>query len=140
MGTFNVSRLAAGLIGKNEPDENGLRGVIVNTSGTEAWKGTSGQVAVAAATGAIHSMTKPLAVDLRESGIRVVTIAPGMIRTQLCDHFPKETEDLISNECIVSPHRLGHPDEFAYAVQMVVTNPYINATTIEVSAGLNLNM
>lgn len=140
LGTFNVTRLAAGLIGKNKPDANGLRGVVVNVSGIEAFRGTGGQVASAAASGAIHSMMKPLAVDLREAGIRVVSIAPGLIKTELCDHYPKETEETIANECIIAPNRLGHPDEFAHTVQTIVTNPFINATTIKLTAGLDLNM
>lgn len=140
MGAFNVTRLAAGLIGKNEPDSNGLRGVVINTSGVEAFNGTSGQVATAAAGGAINSLTYPLAADFKEQGIRVVTIAPGIFRTQLADHFPKRTEEAIANECIPAPKRFGHPDEFAHVVQSIIANPYINSTTIEMSAGLNLYM
>lgn len=140
LGTLNVTRLAVGLIGKNEPDENGLRGVVINTSGIEAFNAVSGQVATAAAAGAVHSMTKPLAVDFGEYGIRVVSVAPGIIRTQLADHYPAEVEETISSECILAPRRLGHPDEFAHLVQSIVSNPYINATTIEVNAGLSLSM
>ncbi|XP_055309708.1 3-hydroxyacyl-CoA dehydrogenase type-2-like [Sitodiplosis mosellana] len=140
LGTFNVIRLSAGLIGKNEPDENGLRGVIVNTSGTEAFRGTLGQTALAAACGAIHSMTRPLALDLSDQGIRVVSIAPGFIRTPLLDYIPSETTEAISQECIISPKRFGDPDEFAHVVQSIVTNPYINATTIEVSGGIQMNL
>lgn len=124
----------------NKPDDNGLRGVIINTSGIEAFRATGGQVATAAAAGALHSMTKPLAHDFSERGIRVVSIAPGMIRTNLCNQYPAETEECITQECIPAPRRLGYPDEFAHIVQSIVSNPYINATTIEVSAGLNLNM
>lgn len=140
VGTFNVIRLAVGLIGENEPDQDGLRGVVVNTSGMEAFKGASGQVAIAASAAAITCLTLPLAKDLGDQGIRVVTIAPGIIRTQLVDHYPTQDEEAISNECIISPHRFGNPDEFAHTVQSIIANPYLNATTIEVSAGLNLNM
>lgn len=140
LGTFNVSRHAVGLMALNKPDGDGLRGVIVNTSGIEARKGTLGQVATAAASGALNSMTKPLAHDFSERGIRVVTVSPGLIRTLLIDHYPKETEECIAQECIPSPRRLGYPDEFAHVVQSIIANPYINATTIDVSAGLNLNM
>lgn len=138
LGTFNVTRLAVGLIGQNEPDDNGLRGVIINTSGAEAFQGTLGQSAIAAASGAIHSMTRPLAVDFGERGIRVVTIAPGFIKTPLMDYLPPETEENIASECIISPKRFGDPDEFAHVAQMIISNPYINATTIELSAGLQL--
>lgn len=137
---MNVSRLAVGLIGENEPDDNGLRGVVINTSGIEAFNGMTGQVATAAAAGAIHSMTEPFAVDFGAQGIRVVTIAPGIIRTQLTDHYPAEVEESITSECILAPRRFGHPDEFAHLVQSIVTNPYINATTIQLTAGLNIQL
>lgn len=134
-GTFNVTRLAAGLIGKNEPDENGLRGVVINTCGVEAFRGTEGQVAGSASSGAITSMEKAMASDVGVGGIRVVAIAPGIIRTELNDHFPAETNESIVNECLVAPNRMGDPDEFAQMVQSIVMNPFINATTIEISAG-----
>lgn len=137
---MNVIRLSAALMALNQPDVNGLRGVIVNTSGVEAFNGASGQVATAAASGALHSITKPLAADLASGGIRVVTIAPGLVRTPLCDHYPKEVEETIGSECILAPKRFGDPDEFAHAVQTIVTNPYLNATTIKLSAGLDFRM
>lgn len=140
LGTFNVTRLAAGLIGKNEPDENGLRGVVVNTSGTEAFQGTLGQTSIAAASGAIHSMTRPLAVDFGERGIRVVTIAPGFIKTPLNDYIPSETAEHLYTECVILPKRFGDADEFAHVVQSIVANPYINATTIELSGGIQLTI
>lgn len=77
VGTFNVIRLSAGLIGKNAPDENGQRGVIVNTASTIAYDGDIGQAAYAASSAAIIGMTLPLARDLSSQGIRVMTIAPG---------------------------------------------------------------
>lgn len=137
-GTFNVIRLAAGLIGKNEPDANGLRGIFVNTAGVEGYRGTLGQTAFSAASGAIIAMTKPLSRDFSERGIRVVTIAPGIIKTPLNDYFPPETTEAISQECITAPNRFGEPDEYAHLVQSIVSNPYINATTIELSGGLNM--
>lgn len=139
MGTLNVIRLAVGLIAKNEPDDNNLRGVIVNTSGMEGFHGMSGQVAIAAASGAINSLTEPLASEFSAYGIRVVTIAPGLIRTPLCDHFPAEVEESL-NEIVLGPHRFGHPDEYAHLVQTIITNPYINATTIDLSAGLSCDI
>ncbi|XP_031635607.1 3-hydroxyacyl-CoA dehydrogenase type-2-like [Contarinia nasturtii] len=120
VGTFNVSRLAVGLIGKNTPDNDGLRDVIINTAGIEAFDGVQGQTATAAASGSIHSLTKPMATDFEDIGIREVAIAPGIIQTPLNDQIPR--------------------DEFAQLVQTIVANPYINATTIELSAGLNLQI
>lgn len=132
-------RLAVELIGKNEPDIDGLRGVVINTAGMEAFQGTFGQTSIAAASGAIHSMTRPLAADLSEKGIRVVTIAPGLIKTPLIDYIPTSTLDEIHSECIMGPKRLGDPDEFAHLVQSIIQNPYVNATTIELSGGLTLS-
>lgn len=77
MGTFNVIRLAAGVIGQNQPNEDGQRGVIVNTAATIAYEGDIGQASYAASTAAIMGMTLPIARDLSTQGIRVVTIAPG---------------------------------------------------------------
>lgn len=139
MGTLNVIRLAVGLIAKNDPDDNNMRGVIINTSGVEGVHGASGQVAIAAASGAIDSLTRPLASDFAAYGIRVVTISPGLIRTPLCDHFPAEVEESL-NEITLGPHRFGHPDEYAHLVQTIITNPYINATTIDLSAGLKFDI
>lgn len=135
-----MTRLAVGLIGKNEPDENGLRGVVINTSGTEAFNGTLGQASIAAASGAIHSMTRPIAVDLGAQGIRVVSIAPGLIKTPLLDFIPAETAEEMYTECVIAPQRFGDPDEFAHIVQSIIANPYINATTIELSGGVLLTI
>lgn len=93
------------MIGQNEEDENGLRGIYVNTAGTEAYAGTLGQVSMAAASGAIIAMVKPLARDFSDRGIRVVTIAPGIIKTPLNDYFPPETTEAIATECITNPKR-----------------------------------
>lgn len=138
MGTFNVTRLTVELINKNEPDEDGLRGVIINTGGVEAYHGTMGQSTIAAASGAIHSMTRPLAADFSTQGIRVVSIAPGFVKTPLLDYIPNDTTEAIATECIKAPKRFGDPDEFAHLVQSIVANPYINATTIELSGGLKI--
>lgn len=140
MGTFNVTRLTVELINKNEPDEDGLRGVIINTGGVEGYRGTMGQTAIAAASGAIHSMTRPLAADFSEQGIRVVSIAPGFIKTPLLDYIPNDTTEAIASECIMSPKRFGDPDEYAHLVQSIVANPYINATTIQLSGGLKIDL
>lgn len=135
-----MTRLTVELINKNEPDEDGLRGVIINTGGVEGYRGTLGQTTIAAASGAIHAMTRPLAADFSEQGIRVVTIAPGFIRTPLIDYLPTATVEAISNECIMAPKRFGDPDEFAHLVQTIVSNPYINATTVTLSGGLKMGI
>lgn len=132
-------RLSAKLFSKNEPDDDGLRGVIINTGGMEGFHGTMGQTSIAAASGAIHSMTRPLAADFSDQGIRVVSIAPGFIKTPLIDYIPADTTEEIANECIMGPKRFGDPDEFAHMVQSIVANPYINATTIQLSGGLKIS-
>lgn len=132
-------RLTVGLINKNEPDANGLRGVIINTGGIEGFHGTMGQTAIAAASGAIHSMTRPMAADFSDQGIRVVSIAPGFVKTPLLDYIPNDTIYEIANGCIMAPKRLGDPNEFAQMVQTIIENPYINATTIQLSGGLKFN-
>lgn len=134
-----MTRLTVALINKNEPDEDGLRGVIINTGGMEGFHGTMGQTSIAAASGAIHSMTRPLAADFSDQGIRVVSIAPGFIKTPLVDYIPTDAIDEIANECIMAPKRLGDPDEFAHLVETIIKNPYINGTTIQLSGGLKLS-
>lgn len=135
-----MCRLSSGLISKNTPDDDGLRGVIINTSGIEGFDGTAGQSATAAAAGAVHSLTKSLADDFKDRGIRVVSIAPGLIETKLNNQFPMDVEMAIKNECITAPQRFGRPEEFAKLVQTIVANRFINATTIELSAGFNFYM
>lgn len=81
-------------------------------------------------------MTKPLSVDLADNGIRVVTIAPGVMNTPINNSIPPETAEIIAGDYIILPKRFGEPDEFAHVVQTIVQNPYINSTTIEVSGGL----
>lgn len=132
-------RLSARLFAKNEPDDDGLRGVIINTGGMEAFNGTLGQTSIAAAAGAIHSMSRPLAADFSDQGIRVVSIAPGFFKTPLIDYLPSDTTEEIANESVMAPKRFGDPDEFAHMVQSIVANPYINATTIQLSGGLKFS-
>ncbi|XP_031641175.1 3-hydroxyacyl-CoA dehydrogenase type-2-like [Contarinia nasturtii] len=139
-GTINVIRLTAQLFANNQPDEGGLRGVIINTSGVEAFNGIMGQTSIAAASGAIHSMTKPLAEDFARTGIRVVTISPGFIRSPMNNYFPKHLEESLGLYCVTVPNRYGNGDEFAHLVQSIVQNPYINGTTIELSGGMRMSL
>ncbi|XP_031623496.1 3-hydroxyacyl-CoA dehydrogenase type-2-like [Contarinia nasturtii] len=138
LGTINVIRLTAKLFVKNRPDDDGIRGVIVNTSGGDAFNGSFGNVTNSAACGAIHSMTKPLAIDLGTDGIRVVTIAPSFIETPMIENYSELLKESICTDSLTNPRRFGDADEFAYLVQAIILNPYINSTTIELSAGLRL--
>lgn len=135
VGTYNVIRLTAPLFYNNKQDENGLGGVIINTSGIEADSGGLGQVVSSAAAGAIKSMTRPLATEFSEQGIRVVNVSPAFIKTPFYDFLPKKEEENISNDVILGSKKFGEPDDFARLVQSIVTNPYINAVTIEISGG-----
>lgn len=129
VGTFNTIRLSAGLIGKNEPDANGQRGVIVNTASTIAYEGDIGQAAYAASTAAIIGMTLPIARDLASKGIRVVTIAPGIFDTPLTSYLPEKMKEFIKR-MTPFPSRLGKPEEFAHLVTTIVENPMLNGEVI----------
>ncbi|RWS14214.1 3-hydroxyacyl-CoA dehydrogenase type-2-like protein [Dinothrombium tinctorium] len=136
LGTFNVNRLSAGLLAENEP-EGGLKGIIINTSSVSAFDGTVGQVAHSAASGAINSMTLPMARDLSVEGIRVVTIAPGIFYTPLMDRMPAETLQYFA-EMTPCPSRLGKPEEFAHLVASIIENPFINGSIIRLDGAIRL--
>lgn len=136
MGTFNVNRLAVGLIAKNERVDD-LRGVLINTASTAAFDGQVGQVAYAASNAGIVGMTLPMARDFSTEGIRVVTIAPGIFSTPLVNSLP----DIVKNYLVTiipCPYRMGFPDEFAHLVQAIVENPIINGTVIRIDGGLRM--
>ncbi len=134
-GTFNVTRLAAAAMAQNEPDEHGQRGVVVNTASIAGYEGQTGQVAYAAAKGAIIGMTLPLARDLAALGIRVCTIAPGTMGTPLMMSVPQEMRTHLE-EGIVFPKRMGRPEEFALLVESIVRNPYLNGEVIRLDGAL----
>ncbi|XP_060519444.1 3-hydroxyacyl-CoA dehydrogenase type-2 [Cylas formicarius] len=137
IGTFNVIRLSVGLIGENEPDKNGERGVVINTASIAAYDGQMGQVAYAASKGAVVSMTLPLARDLASQGIRVVTIAPGLFRTPLLAALPEKVIAFLENS-VPFPSRLGDPTEFAQMVESVIQNPMLNGETIRLDGALRM--
>lgn len=134
-GTFNVSRLAAAAMATNEPDDDGQRGVIVNTASIAGLEGQTGQLAYAAAKAAILGMTLPMARDLAPSGIRVCAIAPGTMGTPIMLSVPEEMrEHLVSS--IVFPKRMGKPEEFALLVESIARNPYLNGENIRLDGAL----
>ena len=134
-GTFNVSRLAAAAMAGNEPDDDGQRGVIVNTASIAGLEGQTGQLAYAAAKGAILGMTLPMARDLAPSGIRVCAIAPGTMGTPLMLSVNDELkEHLVAS--IVFPKRMGRPEEFALLVESIARNPYLNGENIRLDGAL----
>ncbi|XP_041986667.1 3-hydroxyacyl-CoA dehydrogenase type-2 [Aricia agestis] len=137
IGSFNVIRLAAGLIGKNAPDADGQRGVIVNTASIAAFEGQKGQAAYSASKGAIVGMTLPIARDLSSQGIRVVTIAPGFYSTPMTSSLEKKVGDsLISANQF--PKRAGRVEEYAMLVQHIIQNTMLNGETIRLDAALRL--
>ena len=135
VGTFNATRLVAAAMGANEPDEDGQRGVVVNTASIAGIEGQSGQVAYGAAKAAILGMTLPMARDLAPMGIRVCAIAPGTMGTPLMlaalEHLKEDPA-----KGIVFPKRMGHPEEFALLVESIVRNPYLNGENIRLDGAL----
>ncbi|MCL4168231.1 UNVERIFIED_CONTAM: hypothetical protein GTU68_038032, partial [Idotea baltica] len=137
LGTLNVIRLASMLLHENTPNEDGQRGVIVNTASVSAFDGQIGQVAYSASKGAIVGMTLPLARDLSSIGVRVVTIAPGLFETPLLAKLPENVKNHLALT-VPFPRRLGHPDEFAQMVESIIKNPMLNAEVIRLDGALRM--
>ena len=139
IGTFNVARLAASAMSRNEPDEDGGRGAIVNVASLAAFDGQVGQVAYSSSKGGVVGLTLPLARDLAVVGIRVNTIAPGMIDTPIYG-FGGNATDLKARleRDVLFPARLGRPEEFASLAVELLTNSYMNAETIRIDGGARL--
>jgi NAD(P)-dependent dehydrogenase (short-subunit alcohol dehydrogenase family) len=137
IGPFDAMRLAAYKMINNSPNEDGERGVIINTSSGAAFEGQMGQSAYSASKAALAGMTLPLARDLMDFGIRVCTIAPGLYNTPLVSGFTdKVRAELVS--MIPFPRRLGNPPEFAMLVQQIIENPYLNGETIRIDGALRM--
>lgn len=137
VGTFNVIRLTAGLIGLNEPNKDGQRGVIVNTASVAAYDGQIGQAAYSASKGAVVGMTLPIARDLSTQGIRVVTIAPGLFDTPMLSSLPEKVRAFLA-KTVPFPQRLGDPSEFAQLVQSIYENPLLNGEVIRLDGALRM--
>ena len=137
LGTFNVVRLAAAAIASTEPGEDGERGAIVATASLAAFDGQIGQVSYAASKAGIVGMTLPLARDLGVVGIRVNTIAPGLMDTPLLGLLPEEARQALGGG-VLFPKRLGYPAEFARLVCSIVENGYLNGETIRLDGGLRM--
>lgn len=136
-GTYNVMSHGAARAMELEPLEGGERGIVINTSSV-AWEdGQLGQAAYAASKGAIASLCLPAAREFSRSGIRVMTIAPGLFLTPLMDGLPEEVAAEIASN-IPFPPRLGDPDEFALTVEQIIANPYLNGTTIRLDGAVRL--
>lgn len=137
IGMFDVIRNVAGVMVNNEPAEGGERGVIVNVASIAAYEGQVGQAAYSASKGGIVGMTLPLARDLAGAGIRVVTVAPGIMDTPLLAGAPQELKDSLA-KLHVFPQRLGTAEDFAHLVQAIVENPLLNGEVIRLDAAARM--
>ncbi|MDV6375024.1 3-hydroxyacyl-CoA dehydrogenase [Deinococcus arenicola] len=137
IGTFNVIRLAAQAMLDNEPGKGGERGVIVNTASVAAYDGQIGQAAYAASKGGIVGMTLPIARDLARSGIRVVTVAPGIFETPMLQGLPQDAQDSLGQQ-VPFPSRLGQPDEYAALVRHIFENGMLNGETIRLDGAIRM--
>lgn len=138
VGTFNVARVAAQMMARNEPEAESLeRGIIINTASVAAYEGQMGQAAYAASKSGIVGMTLPMARDLARSGIRVNTIAPGIMGTPLLLGMPENVqESLVAN--VQFPKRLGYPSEFGQLAIHMIENSYINGETVRLDAAIRM--
>ena len=138
VGTFNVLRLAAEVMAQNVPlDDDGQRGLIVNTASVAAYEGQIGQTAYAASKGAVVGLTLPAARDLARYGIRVNTIAPGIVHTPLLTGLGEKVVDSLS-ATVPFPVRLARPDEYAQLVVMLAEHDYLNGETIRMDGALRM--
>lgn len=137
VGSFNMIRLAAEIMGASEPDDNGERGVIVNTASVAAYDGQIGQAAYAASKGGIVSMTLPIARELARSGIRVMTIAPGIMETPMLMGMPAEVQQALG-KMVPFPSRLGKPSEYAALVEHILVNQYINGEVFRLDGAIRM--
>jgi len=137
VGTFNVMRLAAEAIAATAADEAGQRGVVVNTASIAAFDGQIGQIAYAASKGGVAAMTLPAARDLAQRGIRVATIAPGIVDTPMLATVSEEFRAGLAAG-VPFPPRLARPDEYAQLVVMVITHDYLNGETIRMDGALRM--
>lgn len=137
VGTFNMIRLAAAEMMKNAPDDNGERGVIVNTASVAAYEGQLGQAAYAASKGGIVALTLPVARELARSGIRCVTIAPGIMETPMLLGMPPEVQDSL-NKMVPFPVRMGKPAEYAALVRHIAENAYLNGEVIRLDGAIRM--
>lgn len=138
IGTFNVIRLAAHMMSENEPvTDDGCRGVIINTASVAAYEGQIGQAAYSASKGGVVGMTLPIARDLSSIGIRVNTIAPGLINTPMLQGLPEPARESLA-ATVLFPKRLGDPGEIARVAQLIIENDYMNGETIRMDGGIRM--
>jgi NAD(P)-dependent dehydrogenase (short-subunit alcohol dehydrogenase family) len=137
VGSFNMIRLAAAAMAKNEPEHTGERGVLISTASVAAYDGQIGQAAYAASKGGIVGMTLPIARDLARNGIRNMTIAPGIFGTPMLFGMPAEVQQALAAS-VPFPSRLGTPEDYAKLVQHIVENEMLNGEVIRLDGAIRL--
>jgi NAD(P)-dependent dehydrogenase (short-subunit alcohol dehydrogenase family) len=138
IGTFNVIRLATNVLQNNQPNEDGERGVIINTASVAAFDGQIGQAAYSASKGGIVAMTLPIARELARMSIRVMTIAPGIFETPLLSSMPQEVQDSLGKQ-VPFPSRLGRPSEYANLAKHIIENQMLNGEVIRLDGAIRMN-
>ena len=137
IGSFNVSRLAADVMSKGEPNADGERGVIVFTASVAAFDGQIGQAAYSASKAAVAGMTLPIARELARYGIRAMSIAPGLFETPMVGQIPPEIAESLG-KMVPFPPRLGRPAEFASLVRQIIENPMLNGEVIRLDGAIRM--
>ena len=137
VGSFNMIRLAADAMSKNEPESTGERGVLISTASVAAYDGQIGQAAYAASKGGVVGMTLPIARDLARSGIRNMTIAPGIFGTPMLAAMPQEVQDALASS-VPFPSRLGKPEDYAKLVKHILENDMLNGEVIRLDGAIRM--
>lgn len=137
VGTFNMARLAADAMGKTDAVDSGERGVIINTASVAAFDGQIGQAAYGSSKAAVAGMTLPMARDLARSGVRVMTIAPGIFETPMLMGMPEEVREALG-KMVPFPPRLGKPSEYAHLAKCIIENPMLNGETIRLDGAIRM--
>lgn len=137
VGSFNVARLAAQAMAQNDPEPDGARGVIINTASIAAYDGQKGQAAYAASKGGVVGMTLPMARDLAQNGVRVMTIAPGIFLTPMLQGLSDEVQAQLAAD-VPCPPRLGDPAEYGRLAGFIVEMGYLNGEVIRLDGALRM--
>ena len=137
IGSFNMIRLAAEAMCRNEPEATGERGVLISTASVAAYDGQIGQAAYAASKGGVVGMTLPIARDLARNGIRNMTIAPGIFGTPMLFSMPQEVQDALAAS-VPFPSRLGRPEDYAKLVHQIISNDMLNGEVIRLDGAIRL--
>jgi NAD(P)-dependent dehydrogenase (short-subunit alcohol dehydrogenase family) len=137
IGSFNMIRLCAEAMARNEPESTGERGVLISTASVAAFDGQIGQAAYSASKGGVVGMTLPIARDLARNGIRNMTIAPGIFGTPMLFSMPQEVQDTLAAG-VPFPSRLGTPADYAKLVHQIVTNDMLNGEVIRLDGAIRL--